>query len=694
MRSLLKIIAFTILVNSGLAWAGPSSAGGPITVDSTTFVPGQSVMGTDGGVYSDTLPPVASTTTAAFRMTKYRALHTNLRDSSGAEVGTSGNPLHIAGTTTVNISTVQVTNSSFSVTGSTVNVGGTVVVSVTGTPNVAVTNTPNVSVTNVPAVRISSPIAAGTNNIGTVSGSTVNVAGVVATSITGTPTVYVVNPSSAIIIGKVDTTGSTVTLTNTGFAVTNIATMTVSGTPDVYIVNSSTITPKAGSLFNVTGSTINAVVTGAVTATVTGGVNATIVNVATTTVSGTVNVTGSTVTVNGGVSVLGTPSVSVTNTPNVAVTNTPNVAITSIPPVTIRNSSFSVTGSTINVAGSLTAVIGGTLPVVVTNISTVSISGTPTINAAQSGTWSTGVQVLNVMGVPTSVGYASGATQIPTVISDGVSVASVTNVAGQNGLNVNIIGGAGAGGTSSNFGADFPTAGTALGFINPSGTMQAGRVDASSNTAVVIVGTPTVSLAGTSAVQATVVNIATTTVAGTVTVSVSNVPNVSVTNTPSVNATVVNQATVTVSGSVNASIVNTPSVTLSAPIPAGTNTIGTVNAVQLSPPWSMAFSTGTTVAVLTSTGVTTNVAISTPVAASGSTTVRIFRLVLTADAATTINFRDGATSFGESYYLSSNGSIVLDVTDNPWFITSAGNGFGIAQTGSAHLGVRLWFTQS
>lgn len=49
-------------------------------------------------------------------------------------------------------------------------------------------------------------------------------------------------------------------------------------------------------------------------------------------------------------------------------------------------------------------------------------------------------------------------------------------------LKVNIVAGAAAGGTSSNFGSSFPGSGTAIGFLNNAGTnLQAGSLDASGN---------------------------------------------------------------------------------------------------------------------------------------------------------------------------------------------------------------------
>ncbi len=261
MRRYLLLTAVLTAVAWRPAIAGPGSASGPITVDSTTYVPGSSVMGTDGGVYGDSIPPVASTTTAAFRMTKYRALHVNLRDNSGAELGTVGNPLYTTASSSITIGNVTVSNSSFSVTGSTVvvaqptaaNLNATVVqgtpgnlkasVSISGSSNtvqavqsgtwnvnntqvgtssVTVIGTPNVAVTNTPTVTVGTALPAGTNNIGTVTNSTVTVrtaSGVpIATTVGNTVgvTLSAAVPAGTNNIGTVS--GSSVTIATSGGA--------------------------------------------------------------------------------------------------------------------------------------------------------------------------------------------------------------------------------------------------------------------------------------------------------------------------------------------------------------------------------------------------------------------------------------------------------------------------------------------
>ncbi len=76
-------------------------------------------------------------------------------------------------------------------------------------------------------------------------------------------------------------------------------------------------------------------------------------------------------------------------------------------------------------------------------------------------------------------------------------------------------------------------------------------------------------------------------------------------------------------------------------------------------------------------------------------TVRIFRMMITADSITSLIFKDGAgTNLTGAVNLSANGSVVLDYTSTPWFVTSAGNGFIINQSGTAIIGGRVWYVKN
>lgn len=56
------------------------------SADKTTFTYGTTTQLTIGGVYQDTTPTITSGQQGALRLTSYRGLHSNLRDSSGNEL--------------------------------------------------------------------------------------------------------------------------------------------------------------------------------------------------------------------------------------------------------------------------------------------------------------------------------------------------------------------------------------------------------------------------------------------------------------------------------------------------------------------------------------------------------------------------------------------------------------------------------
>jgi|SRR6185295_13874968 len=67
--------------------------------DKAPFAFGASLQQTMGGVYQDTNPTLAPGQEGAVRLTEYRAFHVNLRDSLGAEIGTTGTSLNVNVTT-------------------------------------------------------------------------------------------------------------------------------------------------------------------------------------------------------------------------------------------------------------------------------------------------------------------------------------------------------------------------------------------------------------------------------------------------------------------------------------------------------------------------------------------------------------------------------------------------------------------
>lgn len=65
--------------------------------DGAVFTGGSTPVNLFAGVFDDALADATSGTAVAARLTNKRALHINLRDASGAELGTVANPLHITG---------------------------------------------------------------------------------------------------------------------------------------------------------------------------------------------------------------------------------------------------------------------------------------------------------------------------------------------------------------------------------------------------------------------------------------------------------------------------------------------------------------------------------------------------------------------------------------------------------------------
>lgn len=83
----------------------------------------------------------------------------------------------------------------------------------------------------------------------------------------------------------------------------------------------------------------------------------------------------------------------------------------------------------------------------------------------------------------------------------------------------------------------------------------------------------------------------------------------------------------------------------------------------------------------------------TVVAGSGSLVTKVYRLFFTVSTATTVTFKQGATSLTGAMTLSAGGAVVLDLTGDPWFTSSAGQGFIISQTGTAQISGRVYYTQ-
>ncbi|MCU1308249.1 MAG: capsular biosynthesis protein [Acidobacteriaceae bacterium] len=91
--------------------SGCSSSAG--FADNATFTTGTTAINPAGGLFDDSPPTaVATGKAAAARITNNRALHTNLRNQAGTEIGTASNPLQVSlANTAANATAVKVDNS-------------------------------------------------------------------------------------------------------------------------------------------------------------------------------------------------------------------------------------------------------------------------------------------------------------------------------------------------------------------------------------------------------------------------------------------------------------------------------------------------------------------------------------------------------------------------------------------------------
>lgn len=81
------------------------------------------------------------------------------------------------------------------------------------------------------------------------------------------------------------------------------------------------------------------------------------------------------------------------------------------------------------------------------------------------------------------------------------------------------------------------------------------------------------------------------------------------------------------------------------------------------------------------------------VAAVASKRIKVHRFFFTVDAATTIKFKDGAsTDFTGYMSFTASGANFSDASGDPWFTTTAGNAFVINQSGTAQISGRLYYT--
>ena len=79
------------------------------------------------------------------------------------------------------------------------------------------------------------------------------------------------------------------------------------------------------------------------------------------------------------------------------------------------------------------------------------------------------------------------------------------------------------------------------------------------------------------------------------------------------------------------------------------------------------------------------------VAASAGQVIRVYKMFLVVGGATNITFEDGSTALCGPLPLLANESIVLDIDGTPWFTTTSGNAFNIANSGSVQVSGTIYY---
>ena len=74
--------------------------------------------------------------------------------------------------------------------------------------------------------------------------------------------------------------------------------------------------------------------------------------------------------------------------------------------------------------------------------------------------------------------------------------------------------------------------------------------------------------------------------------------------------------------------------------------------------------------------------------------IRVYRIAIVIAAATNIVFKSGSTALTGSMNFSSIGSIVLDQSGLPWYVTTPGASFIINSSNGVQIGGTVWYTQN
>jgi len=72
--------------------------------------------------------------------------------------------------------------------------------------------------------------------------------------------------------------------------------------------------------------------------------------------------------------------------------------------------------------------------------------------------------------------------------------------------------------------------------------------------------------------------------------------------------------------------------------------------------------------------------------------IRVYKIFLVVGGATNITFQDGSTALCGALPMLANGAISLPNDGTPWFTTSSGNAFNIANSGGAQVSGIVYYT--
>ena len=145
------------------------------TADESAFTAGTSTTGPVAGVYNDSVAALTSGQQGTIRATTNRALHSNLRNSSGTEIGTSGNPIYTQDATAESSLSSIVTNTSNSATSANQTNGNqqTKLTDGTNIANVVSSSTPNSTGNALLTAGMADPVTFTTTTVQTVAASDV-----------------------------------------------------------------------------------------------------------------------------------------------------------------------------------------------------------------------------------------------------------------------------------------------------------------------------------------------------------------------------------------------------------------------------------------------------------------------------------------------------------------------------------------